>query len=48
MFKCMPGKRYVNEEEPLEVLCVKSGEGSFGYDGQMLMGKETKQLPSSD
>ena len=48
MYKCRIGKRYVNAEETLEVLCVKSGEGSFGYDGQMLMGKETKQLPSSD
>ena len=48
MYKCLIGKRYVNAEETLEVLCVKSGEGSFGYDGQMLMGKETKRLPSSD
>lgn len=48
MFECLIGKRYVNEEESLEVLCVKAGEGSFGYDGQMLMGKETKRLPSSD
>ena len=48
MYKCLIGKRYVNAEETLEVLCVKSGDGSFGYDGQMLMGKETKKLPSSD
>ena len=48
MYQCLIGKRYVNAEETLEVLCVKSGEGSFGYDGQMLMGKETKRLPSSD
>lgn len=48
MYKCLIGKRYVNADETLEVLCVKSGEGSFGYDGQMLMGKETKRLPSSD
>jgi hypothetical protein len=48
MYQCLIGKRYVNAEETLEVLCVKSGEGSFGYDGQMLMGKETKKLPSSD
>ena len=41
-------RRHVNAEETLEVLCVKAGEGSFGYDGQMLMGKETKKLPSSD
>ena len=48
MYECLIGKRYVNEDESLEVLCVKAGEGSFGYDGQMLMGKETKRLPSSD
>lgn len=48
MFECLIGKRYVNAEETIEVLCVKAGEGSFGVDGQMLMGKETKRLPSSD
>ncbi|MDP6374444.1 MAG: hypothetical protein QF921_08190 [Pseudomonadales bacterium] len=48
MYQCLIGKRYVNAEETLEVLCIKSGDGSFGYDGQMLMGKETKKLPSSD
>lgn len=48
MYKCLIGKRYVNAEETLEVLCIKAGDGSFGHDGQMLMGKETKNLPSSD
>ena len=48
MYKCLIGKRYVNEDGSLELLCVKAGEGSFGVDGQMLMGKETKRLPSSD
>jgi hypothetical protein len=48
MYKCLMGKRYVNADETLELLCVKAGEGSFGADGQMLMGKETKKLPSSD
>ena len=48
MFDCLIGKRYVNAEETIELLCVKAGEGSFGVDGQMLMGKETKRLPSSD
>ena len=48
MFQCLIGKRYVNAEETLELLCVKAGQGSFGIDGQMLMGKETKKLPSSD
>ena len=48
MYDCLIGKRYVNEEETIELLCVKAGEGSFGVDGNMLMGKETKKLPSSD
>ena len=48
MYECLIGKRYVNAEETIELLCVKAGEGSFGVDGQMLMGKETKRLPSSD
>ena len=48
MYECLIGKRYVNEEETIELLCVKAGKGSFGIDGEMLMGKETKKLPSSD
>ena len=48
MYECLIGKRYVNAEEDIELLCVKAGAGSFGVDGQMLMGKETKRLPSSD
>jgi hypothetical protein len=48
MFKCLIGKRYINAEGTLEVLCVKAGDGSFGYDGQLLMGKESRKLPSSD
>lgn len=48
MFKCLIGKRYVNADGTVELLCVKAGEGSFGADGEMLMGKETKKLPSSD
>jgi hypothetical protein len=48
MFRCLIGKRYVNEAGSLEVLCVKAGDGSFGYGGQMLLGKESRKLPSSD
>ena len=48
MYECLIGKRYGNAEETLELVCVKGGEGSFGADGQMLMGKESKKLPSSD
>ena len=48
MFKCLIGKRYVNTDGTIELLCIKAGAGSFGVDGQMLLGKETKKLPSSD
>lgn len=45
---CLIGKRYVNEAESIEVLCVKSGEGSLYCNGAELMTKDTKKLPSSD
>ncbi len=45
---CLIGKRYVNQENTIEVLCVKSGEGSLYYNGAELMTKDTKKLPSSD
>lgn len=45
---CVIGKRYINAAETIEVLCVKSGDGSLYYDGEELMTKDTKKLPSSD
>ena len=45
---CVIGKRYVNEAETVAVLCVKSGDGSIYYNGDELMTKDTKKLPSSD
>jgi len=48
MHECLIGKRYVNADETIEVLCVKSGKGSLYYDGEELMTKDTKKLPSSD
>lgn len=48
MHGCLIGKRYVNEADTVEVLCVKSGEGSLYYNGAELMTKDTKKLPSSD
>ncbi|MGD8418280.1 MAG: hypothetical protein PVH91_14570 [Pseudomonadales bacterium] len=45
---CQVGKRYVNEDQSLEVLCVKAGKGSLGLDGEALAVKEAKKLPSSD
>ena len=42
------GKRYVNADETLEILCTKAGEGSLGADGALLALKEAKPLPASD
>ena len=42
------GKRYVNEDESLEVLCTKPGDGSLALGGTPLNLKEAKPLPASD
>jgi hypothetical protein len=42
------GKRYVNADESLEVLCTKPGAGSLAADGAALVLKENKPLPASD
>lgn len=42
------GKRYVNADETLELLCTKGGKGSLALDGATLAIKQAKQLPSSD
>jgi hypothetical protein len=42
------GKRYVNAEATLELLCTKPGEGSLAASGTPLKLKEAKALPSSD
>jgi hypothetical protein len=42
------GKRYVNSDGSLEVLCTRGGHGSlFAADARLAM-KESKKLPSSD
>lgn len=45
---CMVGKRYVNQDQSLEVLCIKAGEGSLAAGGEALEVKQAKKLPSSD
>ena len=45
---CLVGKRYVNAEETLELLCAKAGKGSLSLAGQVLNVKQAKALPSSD
>lgn len=42
------GKRYVNADESLELLCTKGGKGALSLDGVALEIKQAKQLPSSD
>jgi hypothetical protein len=42
------GKRYVNADESLELLCTKGGNGSLALNGEPLETKLAKQLPSSD
>lgn len=42
------GKRYVNADESVELLCTKGGQGSLVLDGAAMDVKQAKQLPSSD
>ena len=42
------GKRYVNEDESLELLCTKPGAGSLGIGDALMVLKESKPLPASD
>jgi hypothetical protein len=42
------GKRYVDVDDTLEVLCTKPGAGTLALDGKPLKPAEAKVLPSSD
>ena len=42
------GKRYVDDSNTLELLCVKPGAGSLSCGEEPLREKATKKLPSSD
>lgn len=42
------GKRYVDANDTIELLCVKPGAGSLSLDGVILTTKDAKPLPSSD
>jgi len=42
------GKRYVNVDESVELLCTKGGKGSLSLNGTAMEVKQAKQLPSSD
>jgi hypothetical protein len=42
------GKRYVDTDETLEVLCTKPGDGSLSIGDEPMRVKEAKPLPASD
>ncbi len=42
------GKRYVDADGAIELLCLKPGKGSLSIGGVALQTKEAKPLPSSD
>ena len=42
------GKRYVNEDGKLEILCVKPGDGSLSLGDTELKIKDSKKLPKTD
>lgn len=42
------GKRYVDEDDTIEVLCTKPGAGTLAVGGRPLVLKSAKPLPSSD
>ena len=42
------GKRYVDGDTSIELLCVKTGEGSLSVNQRLLAVKDAKRLPSSD
>lgn len=42
------GKRYVNADDTVEVLCTKPGAGAISIGDDILELKDAKPLPSSD
>jgi hypothetical protein len=42
------GKRYVDADTGLEVLCTKTGPGPLAVNGRPMVQKSAKPLPSSD
>lgn len=42
------GKRYVDDANTFELLCVKPGKGSLSVNGVLLHIKDAKPLPASD
>ncbi len=45
---CLVGKRYIDADDKIELLCTKGGKGALAANGQVLVVKQAKALPSSD
>ena len=45
---CLVGKRYVDAQQAIELLCTKGGKGHLTADDATLVIKQAKALPSSD
>lgn len=46
--KSLIGKRYINNDGTLEVLCTRPGAGNLTVDNENLIIKQAQALPSSD
>lgn len=42
------GKRYIDADDSLELLCIRGGRGALAWNGARLGVKVAKALPSSD
>jgi hypothetical protein len=42
------GKRYVDDDDTIELLCTKPGDGLPALNGEVLEIKDAKPLPASD
>jgi hypothetical protein len=45
---CLLGKRYVDADDSVELLCTKAGDGVPAVGGLVMVVKESKALPASD
>ncbi len=42
------GKRYIDTQDQVEILCTQGGQGSLTFEGVAMTVKQPKALPSSD
>lgn len=42
------GKRYIDAQERIEMLCTQGGQGTLTFEGVVMTLKQAKALPASD